>query len=258
MANAAGHLRTNETTCGSGDSHNKLFGLDGSVTGKHGVTPLGDLATVVCSYDSTAGYSSNSLSSYFHDLGWRDRIDKTVVNQWLLGNNPQGQSLGGNYGEQTPTDLGLTVNSTETSTSGVTCKADKDPWPVVYSNSITALSAVEMTRRIAQYREIPAAMRFPGAEWRDMQTIMYGAEKSLLFPDLAWGGMTADTAIFVQSSTAMSSLLSASDKHKNEWRIFSKLGAGWSTSRSRGEIVTNAHACVPRSVFFYSILVPFT
>lgn len=33
--------------------------------------------------------------------------------------------------------------------------------------------------------------------------------------------------------------------HQNKWRIFSKLGAGWSTSRLKGEIVSNVYACVP-------------
>jgi hypothetical protein len=63
IANAGGHLRTNESLCDT-----QTFGLDSSATGKHGSTLLGDLATIVCSYDHTAGYSSNSLSSYFHDL----------------------------------------------------------------------------------------------------------------------------------------------------------------------------------------------
>ena len=31
-----------------------------------------------------------------------------------------------------------------------------------------------------------------------------------------------------------------------EWRIFSKLGAGYSSSRSRGEIVTAGYTCIPR------------
>jgi hypothetical protein len=63
MANSAGHLRSNESTCAL-----ETFGMDSSTTGKHGTTLLGDLATVVCSYDHTAGYTSNSLSSYFHDM----------------------------------------------------------------------------------------------------------------------------------------------------------------------------------------------
>ena len=63
MANAAGHLRQSESSCAAGS-----FGLDSSTTGSKGATKLGDLATIVCSYDHTAGYSSNSLSSYFHDL----------------------------------------------------------------------------------------------------------------------------------------------------------------------------------------------
>ena len=219
MANAAGHLRSNETNCGKGNEHNELFGLDGNVNGKHGVTPLGDLATVICSYDTTAGYSSNSLSSYFHDIGWRDRIDGLVVN-WL---GAKGQSLGGNYGEATPSDLGFVVTSTE-DVSNSTCAVDKDPWPTVYSNSISALSAAEMTRRIAQHREVNPSLQFPGATWTDMKTLLYGAEQSALFPGLQWGGMTTDTAIFVQSADKMTPLLEDTKTNQDLWRIFSKLG----------------------------------
>ena len=131
MANAAGHLRTNETACGSGDAHNHKFGMDGTVRGKHGVTQLGDLATVICSYDTTAGYSSNSLSSYFHDLGWRGRVNGLVQDWLLVGQNATSsatssaakvnggddvlpQTLGGNYGEATPSDLTFDVTSPET------------------------------------------------------------------------------------------------------------------------------------------------
>jgi hypothetical protein len=62
--------------------------------GKHGKTPLGDLATIVVSYDHTQGYSSNSLSSYFHDLGFRQRLDDLVAGPWL---NRATETLGGNY-----------------------------------------------------------------------------------------------------------------------------------------------------------------
>ena len=43
----------------------------GNATADPTRVPLGDLATVVASYDTTAGLTSNSVSSYFHDLGWR-------------------------------------------------------------------------------------------------------------------------------------------------------------------------------------------
>lgn len=244
MANAAGHLRSNESQCGSGNTHNALFGLDGTVTGKHGVTPVGDLATVVCSYDTTAGYSSNSLSSYFHDFGWRSRIHD-LLSTWLWkGGSSGSQTLGGNYGEATPSDLKYTVATT--SVTADSCAADKDPWPVVYSNTISALSAVEMTRRIAMYREIAPELRFPGTTWSDMQQILYGAETSTLFPGEAWGGMTSDTAIFLQLTNGMTSVLNDETAHQNMWRIFSKLGAGYSTSRYRGEIVTNVYTCIPQ------------
>eukprot|EP01032_Pedospumella_encystans_P009522 gene9522-11200_t len=249
MANAAGHLRTNETQCGAGDLHNHKFGLDGSVTGKHGPTQLADLATVICSYDTTAGYSSNSLSSYFHDIGWRGRINDLVQN-WLLVNqkNDAEQTLGGNYGEATPSDLTLDVtSSTASSSSATTCPADKDPWPIKFPNYLSALSAGELVRRIALHREIPKGLKFPGAEWADMQNILYGAANSTLFPGQVWGGMTADTAIYTQSGVDLSNLLSNWDQDNNsQWRVFSKLGAGYSSDRSRGEIVSNAYTCLPR------------
>ena len=45
-------------------------------------------------------------------------------------------------------------------------------WPVpvqVYDNSLSALAAAELTRRIALHREVDPSLRFPGATWRDIQ-----------------------------------------------------------------------------------------
>ena len=53
--------------------------------------------------------------------------------------------------------------------SAATCPADKDPWPIKFPNYLSALSAGELVRRIALHREIPKGLRFPGAEWADMQ-----------------------------------------------------------------------------------------
>lgn len=245
MANAAGHLRTNESDCMNSIGE---LGLDGNTEGKHGQTPLGDLSTVVCSYDTTAGYSSNSLSSYFHDIGFRDRLNELVMpGGWLWGddsgkNNPEPNSLGGNYGEATPSDLGFTISKDMDGKGEVQCDVDKDPWPTVYDNSLSSLAAAEMTRRIVQYRDIPESMRFPGMTWEDAKEELYGAEESVLFPGLQWGGMTADTAIFIQSSLNMTTV---EEKSQGKFRIFSKLGAGYSSSRSRGEIISSGHACLP-------------
>eukprot|EP01039_Chlorochromonas_danica_P001863 gene1863-2038_t len=233
VVNGAGHLRSNESTC-----RHALYGLPSATTGKHGQTFLADLATIICSYDTTAGYSSNSLSSYFHDLGFRDRIHNLVTN-WL---GYPSLSLGGNYGEATPSDLGFDISSS--GQAGV-CTADKDPWPVTYSNSLTALAAAELTRRIALHRELPPSLQFPGVLWEDIQNLLYGAKESVLFPGQQWGGMTADTAIFMQSSPSLTALLKDDSINQANFRIFSKLGAGYSSSRSRGEIVSNAHLCLP-------------
>lgn len=219
---------------------------------------LGDLATIVCSYDKTAGYSSNSLSSYFHDLGWRGRLHDLVTSDWL---GLDGMSLGGNYEEFSPSDLSDTLTSTAAtadvkakssdssssstiSSSTITCAADKDPWPVIYYNALSALAAAEMTRRIALYREITPTLRFPGMLWEDAQVVLMGAADSLFFPSstLSMGGMMVDTAVFVQAALNMTQVDEVSN---GQWRIHSKLGAGYSSSRSRGEIVNNAYVCLP-------------
>ena len=97
--------------------------------GKNGKTPLGDLSTIICSYDTTKGYSSNSLSSFFHDLGWRERAHN-MVTSWL---GQETESLGGNYGEATPSDLGFSIETLD----GQTCEAVADVPSVVYGNSLS-------------------------------------------------------------------------------------------------------------------------
>ena len=221
---------------------------------------LGDLATIVCSYDKTAGYSSNSLSSYFHDLGWRGRLHDLVTSDWL---GLDGMSLGGNYEEFSPSDLSDTLTSTAAtadvkakssdssssstiSSSTITCAADKDPWPVIYYNALSALAAAEMTRRIALYREITPTLRFPGMLWEDAQVELMGAADSLLFPSstLSMGGMMVDTAVFVQAALNMTQV---DEESNGQWRIYSMRGAGVA-NLNRGDIVNNAYACIPIAI----------
>ena len=259
LANAAGKLHSigNETQCSN--SHWK-YGIDSLATTTTATTttsmntntntnkntvPLGDLATIICSYDHTQNYTSNSLASYFHDIGWRQRIHDEVIHQWLLGGGSGGGSslsLGGNYGEASPSSLTFQLQQQQEN-----CVVDPDPNLVIYSNTLTALAAVELTRRLVLHRDLPLAMQYPSVEWNDIQQILYGSGKeSLLFNEQLWGGMTADTAIFLQTALQNANVLNDGYKNKNDdqWRIFSKLGAGWSTSRNRGEIITSGYACI--------------
>jgi hypothetical protein len=185
-----------------------------------------------------------------------------VRGEWL-GLQSQELSLGGNNGESTPTDLGYKLTAFDGSS---VCSVDKDPWPTKHDNSLSALGASEMIRRIALHREIDSSLRFPGNTWADIQNELYGAEKSVFFPGQLWGGMTADPSIFLQSALDMtvcnnfSTMFSlASDfscvrlktveaDANGQWRIFSKLGNGYSTDRYKGEIINNAYACLPKYV----------
>jgi hypothetical protein len=104
------------------------------------------------------------------------------------------------------------------------------------------LAAAELTRRLVLFRDLLPQNRFPDATWADMQTILYGAHETGLFDGLTWGGMTADTSIFVQSGVNITEIESRS---QGAWRIHSKLGAGYSSSRFVGEITSNNYACFP-------------
>ena len=241
MANAAGTLRGRETTaCVPAGA----LGIDSHTTGKDSDTLLlGDLATIICSYDHTAGYTSNSLSSYFHDLGWRQKIHDLVQSNWLAEGDLS-VSLGGNYGEATPVDLGFRLTSN--SDGAVSCAAIDKPLNSTpkYDNSLTALAAAEMTRRLVLHDAVDPSLHFPYITSADTRTILQGADytaNATLFP-LQMGGMSADTSIFLQSHLDMNSVEEAS---QGNWRIYSKLGCGYSSDRGVGEIVTNVHACLP-------------
>lgn len=228
MGNAGGKLREE---CMSG-----MMGLEANITydtsassssltptiessnGNIIETPLGDLATVVASYDTTAGLTSNSVSSYFNDLGWRDRA-YSLATVWLkTSNDSNDASLGGNYGESTPAGLGFqlqdddidareeldvgTLNGGLNVDQSGTCDAPPDAdddGP--YENSLTALAFAEAHRRLALHREVSGDdLQFPNSTWEDISTILYGAETSILFPSVLWGGLSTDPAIYIQSS----------------------------------------------------------
>ena len=229
ISNAAGTMNAEYGCPGAG-------GLALDTKGKNGDTPLGDLATIVCSYDTTQGYSSNSLSSYFNDIGGRQKLDNEL-HEWLGA--PSDQSLGGNYGEPSPSDLGFEFfEGTDPSQN---CQVNPDHTSGL-GNYYSSLSAAEMVRRFVLFQDTAPQNRWPNMTYSDSLDVLYGADPSVFFPGLQWGGMTADPSIFVQGSVNITSVELESG---GNWRIFSKLGAGYSGSRNRGEIVNNAYVCFP-------------
>ena len=104
------------------------------------------------------------------------------------------------------------------------------------SNSLSPLASAEMTRRLVQHDIVSEQFRWPGLTSVDQQTILYGAEETLFFGDQKWGGMTADPAIYLQNALDINRI----DQDLGEdWRIFSKLGAGYSGYRFVGEVTSN-------------------
>lgn len=151
-----------------------------------------------------------------------------------------------------PQDLSYTFTD-----QGRSCSIDPDNGPITLSNSISMFTASELTRykniyfmkmkpylgsRLALHRDISPERQFPGLVWPDVADELYGAENSSFFPGLKWGGMMSDISIFIQSALDMNGVEERSEGH---WRIFQKLGDGWSDSSKTAEINLNSYSCLP-------------
>jgi len=195
------------------------------ITGRVGSIPLGDLVTTAVSYDESHGYTSNGIGRYFLDIGGRARADELVHDAWLK--RPAQETFGGNYGEPSPALSYTVVDGERTLT--VTPDANLGP-----SNLLSTHTIAEFLKRLAMHRE-DAAQRLPGIQESDIETLFYGASPSPWFPD-TMGGMSADTAIYLQAGHDISYLDARS---QGRWRIFSKLGFG------DGDFLHAAYACLP-------------
>jgi hypothetical protein len=211
VANAATRIRA---------VSNGEVGLDSSVDG----VPVGDLVSVITTYQE-GQFTSNGLARYFHDVGGRERAN-ALIHDWL--HRPASETFGGNYGAP-DADLGFTFESPGATTRVV---PDRDG---AYANHLSTLTMAEFTKRLALHRE-DAATRLPGIQWKDLEVLFYGAAASKLFPTQKLGGMSADTAIYVQQAIDMASL---ERRSQGRWRIFSKLGFGESG------FVHNSYTCAP-------------
>ncbi len=157
------------------------------LTAAAGATPLGDLVTSVCNYDYDP-YSSNGLGRYFHDIGGRAKANDLIHALWL--NRPAAETFGGNYGSPAP-PLGYTFE--EPSGDSVTITPDQTSGP---ANHLSSFTTAEAIKRLVLHREEPD-QRLPGIQWADIRVLLHGAESSAKYGP--WGGMTQDTAIYLQT-----------------------------------------------------------
>lgn len=195
------------------------------LTARVGGVPVGDYVTSIHTYDGDP-YSSNSLAAWFHDVGLHSRANDLIHDLWL--HRPADETFGGNYGEA-PAPLPFTF--VEAGGASVTLTPDPGSGP---ANHLSLLTLAEALKRLVLHREV-ALQRLPGIQWLDVKTLLYGAEGSTTYGD--WGGMTADTAIYLQAGHDVGYLEARSG---GRWRIFSKLGLG-----SQGQFVNVGYACWP-------------
>lgn len=196
------------------------------LTAKVGQKWIGDLVTSLVNYDDSP-YSSNSLGSWFHDIGGRAKANAMIGPGWLK--RPAVETFGGNYGSASPADLGFAF--AELDGSSVAVAADKTGG---FANNLSMHTLAEALKRLVLHRE-EAAQRLPGIQWPDVRTLLYGAPASGKYGP--WGGLSADTAIYLQSAHDIAYL---DKRSQGQWRIFSKLGLG-----TKGQFVHVGYGCFP-------------
>ena len=79
----------------------------------------------------------------------------------------------------------------------------------------------------------------PHLQWSDVQTLLYGSTASVLFESEQPQGMESDPSVYLQNAVDITSFESAA---QGQWRIFSKLGFGYSRG---GEFVSAGYGCLP-------------
>jgi len=222
--NGAGLLASQ---CGAGN------GLTQSTKGVYGMTPLGALITVIVTYDTThPAYSSNALGGWFEMVGGRTRASE-LAKTWM---NRPGECLGANYGATPPTDLSFD----DFQPSGCSITPDSSS-PGSFSNTLSALTMAEFVKRAVMSRELPEEA-FPNTTWSDSEVLLYGAQNSMLFPGLQWGGMSANDLDFLRLGI---NALEADSRSGGQYRTFSKDGGGYSFVRDAMEVTFNGYACYP-------------
>ena len=186
---------------------------------------IGDLASSMCLYDNSP-FTSNGLGRWFHDIGGREKANDLIHDLWL--ERPAVETFGGNYGDASP-PVGYTFAEAEGAT--LTVSPDTSPGP---ANHLSLHTLAEALRRLVLHREEPH-QRLPGIQWLDLRVLLYGAEDPAKYGP--WGGMTRDTAIYLQAGHDMDYIEARS---QGQWTIFSKLGLG-----SQGQFVHLGYACWP-------------
>jgi hypothetical protein len=243
-------------------------GLESACNASGGALRLGDMLTTCCSYDTTLGISSNQVGAYFHSVGGHAHAQR-VARQWL--GVPAGESFGGDYGEALPPRLAAARRFANSAEAAQPCAAplvlpslDPPPSPPL-ANQLSALSMAEWMRRIVLAREEEeeeeeeeeqqgggGAGGGGGMAWEDAAAILYGgsSKDASAFGGgalLQWGGASMSSDVYLQRAAGIdgSGSGAAEKAAAEQWRVFSKLGFGFSDTRAQFELTLNGYSCLP-------------
>ena len=184
-----------------------------------------------------------------------------------------GESFGGDYGEAVPEALRRATELRavhESAHPGAATRAAQDPAPApVIPNQLSALTMAEFMRRVVLAREdqqqaeqeagAGADRRDQGGEqwwnmaWEDSEHILYGgwAQDPSVWGaavrGLQWGGASMSSDVYLQRAAGIDGTNTSRVERsaREQWRIFSKLGFGFSDERSQFEMTLNGYGCFP-------------
>jgi hypothetical protein len=204
-------------------------GLDSTVVFNGQSIPLGDVVTAIANYDESKGLSSNLSAKYFWNVGGRKKAND-LLHGWL--GRPAAESIGANYGAG---DQGLPYSFKALDNSVFSVNPDRSS----FETNMSTLGMAEFMKRLATHMDV-AETRMPGLQRADVERLFYGAGAPVLFPGQP-GGLSADTAVYVQSGLNMAQVQADS---RGKWRTFGKLGFG-DSSNGTTNFVHNSYTCLP-------------
>ena len=212
--------------------------------GKETNVTLSDLMTIVTSYDTTKKLTSNGIGAYYHSIGGHKHANQFIHE--ILGASSM-ETFGGNYGEPVPSPpLEYTFTNTLYNPyhhHQIIQKIIPDPTPIPpLSNTMSSITMAEWLRRIIFSREDKNQINNEYFEWENSKNILYGAINSTYFPSLQYGGMSMSSDVYLQLGIDDKMLL---NQTTDDWRIFSKLGFGYSSIRKQYEVTLNGYVCLP-------------
>lgn len=233
-----------------------------------GDLPMADLLTSIHSYEpfGTANGDSNSIATYFVNTAGREYLTGLFQQDWLKLSNPDVRIRGAYGADPLAPEPAIWQGGGKRTELSSFRPSDTDPLYQSYrcdecgltgNKPATLLAQAEWLKRLAAH-ERDTGTRHPGLLSSDIHTLFYGSGHS--DSERPVGGMMQGigTMLHTALAAAISGEQPPAPAERNawaktildeatdgQWRVFQKIGWGYSGTRTADEAVSLAHVCLP-------------